>query len=468
MRTEEEKEEVGAEEGRDEDKEKLGEDEDKDEGATPRFGSRPSVRLHSQHKEMMDKINELTAANYHSAANESVNNNEEEEEEEEEFVHFESKESYQEQPRSYQEQPRSSKNANFILRHGSLQQILALRNSVDEESKEDEEVDRSSGVRSPIYIRSITMNGDFGEFPVVEHVEKPAVEPVVEPVEEPVVEPVVEPVAEPVVESTESKPSAKTTSDSVIQVTIESADVVDSEELKIDITLKKIAELEGLSRVNSFRIATPVTTTKSPIKLIEEENEKDTSEDVVLAETSTVPIESSESTQDIPRELNEASESTQDIPQQLTMIIETEELERIESESRDDDEVLLRTESSTTPASEESTTVPALKKSTTITAFERSTEIPALERSTQIPAFARVVRIQKPTLRAYQPANYMLPQRNHPGYVLRGQLYHVVQQPRLRIGHPGFQSIQRPPYPPSFLPPLLQYPGRAYPIYRNI
>lgn len=175
----------------------------------------------------------------------------------------------------------------------------------------------------------------------------------------------------------------------------------------------------------------------------EEEDEKETSENVV--ETSTIPIE--------------ASESTQDIPQQLAMIIETEELERIESESRDDDKVLLRSESTTTPASEKSTTTSALEKSTTIT---------ALERSTQIPAFARVVRIQKPTLRAYQPANYMLPQRNHPGYVLRGQLYHVVQQPRLRIGHPGFGSIQRPPYPPSFLPPLLQYPGRAYPIYRNI
>ena len=184
----------------------------------------------------------------------------------------------------------------------------------------------------------------------------------------------------------------------------------------------------------------------------EEEDEKETSENVV--ETSTIPIE--------------ALESTQDIPQQLSMIIETEELERIESESRDNDKVLLRREPTTIPASEKSTTTPASEKSTTITAFERSTEIPALERSTQIPAFARVVRIQKPTLRAYQPANYMLPQRNHPGYVLRGQLYHVVQQPRLRIGHPGFQSIQRPPYPPSFLPPLLQYPGRAYPIYRNI
>ena len=364
--------------GEGEQEENLGEDEDGD--TSPRFRSRPSVRQHTQHKEMMDKINELTAANYHSA-NESVTK--EEEEEVEEFVHFESKE-------SYQEQPRSSSNTNFILRHGSLQQILALRNSLDEDRKEeDEEVERSSVARSPVYIRSITMNGDFGDFTVVE----PA----------------------------DVHPSAKTINDPAIQVTIEPADAVVSEDLKIDITLRKIAELEGNSRMNSFRTATPVTTTKGPTKM-KEVDQKERSKDVALAETSTVPIEASES-------------------KQLTVAIETEELERIEAESRVDD------------------TAPLRRKSTTIPALEKSIMIPALERS---------VRIQKPTRRAYQPASYMLPPQNHPGYVLRGQLYHVVQQPRLRVGHPGFRSIQRPPYPPSFLPPLLQYPGRAYPIYRNI
>ena len=382
--------------GEGEQEENLGEDEDGD--TSPRFRSRPSVRQHTQHKEMMDKINELTAANYHSA-NESVTKAEEEEEVEE-FVHFESKE-------SYQEQPRSSSNTNFILRHGSLQQILALRNSLDEDRKEeDEEVERSSVARSPVYIRSITMNGDFGDFTVVE----PA----------------------------DVHPSAKTINDPAIQVTIEPADAVVSEDLKIDITLRKIAELEGNSRMNSFRTATPVTTTKGPTKM-KEVDQKERSKDVALAETSTVPIEASES-------------------KQLTVAIETEELERIEAESRDDDMA---------PPRSKSTTIPTLEKSTTIPALDKST-IPALEK-TRIPALERSVRIQKPTHRAYQPASYMLPPQNHPGYVLRGQLYHVVQQPRLRVGHPGFRSIQRPPYPPSFLPPLLQYSGRAiYPIYRNI
>ena len=383
--------------------ENLGQDED--EEALPRFRSRPSVRQHTQHKEMMEKINELTAANYHSAE-EGITK---EEEEEEEFVHFESKE-------SYQEQPRSSSNTNFILRHGSLQQILALRNSLDEEGKEEEEeVDRSSVARSPVFVRSITMNGDFGDFTVVE--------------------------------PGDAKPSAKTTNDPVVQVTIEP---VDAKDLKIDIALKKIAELEGNSRVNSFRIATPVSTTLGPTKVKEEdqketkmkeEDKKERSKDVVPTETPTVPIEVSESS-----------------PQQLTMTIETEELERIEAESNDDDSALARSKS---------TMIPSLEKSAMIPSLEKSTKIPALEKS-MTPGFERSVRIQKPTRRAYQPATYQLPPQNHPGYVLRGQLYHVVQQPRLRIGHPGFRSIQRPPYPPSFLPPLLQYSGRAHPIYRNI
>jgi len=127
--------------------------------------------------------------------------------------------------------------------------------------------------------------------------------------------------------------------------------------------------------------------------------------------------------------------------QKTMMSIQTEELERVEAESADDD----------------------------------GEDDKVLSRSKSTTALNRAVSIQKPKHRVLNPTNHpfdypskhLLPPPT-PGYVLRGQLYHVVQPPRLRFGHPGFGSVQTPPYPPSFLPPLLQYPGRVYPVYRSV
>jgi len=352
-------------------------------------------RQHTQHKEMMDKINELTAANYLSA-DQAIGKKEEtslyEEQprstrgvsKEEVDNKLDEKEMFDEQQRSGQEL--RSKSAKFIFRHGSLQQILALRKSIIKKNKEEEK-ERSSSRRSPIFIGNATNNGDFDNFSALK--------------------------------SADGGWSFETNNNPVIRVTVDSAREIDAGNMDPKVDSSRV--LEG---VNNLIALTPEdTATKSQSTRNNNDDEE---------------RENRKPTEDTKKRPSYSGEQP---TKQKTMSIQTEELERVEAESANDD----------------------------------GEDDKMLSRSKSTTALNRAVRIQKPRHRVVNPANHpfdypskhLLPLPT-PGYVLRGQLYHVVQPPRLRFGHPGFGSVQTPPYPPSFLPPLLQYPGQVYPVYRRV
>ena len=375
-------------------------------------------RQHTQHKEMMDKINELTAANYLSAdqaidkeerereievgfyeeqprstrgVNKEEVNNKEVLDEQQRSGQVVSKEQELEHNDNYKEELRS-KSAKFIVRHGSLQQILALRKSIIKENKEEEK-ERSSSRRSPIFIGNVTNNGDFDNFSALK--------------------------------SADSGRSFETNNNPVVRVTVESAREIEAGNMDTEVEdFDSSRVFEGESRVNNLSTVTPEdTATKSQSTRNNHDDEE---------------RENRKPTEDMKKRPSSSGEQP---TKQKTMSIQTEELEKVEAESANDD----------------------------------GEDDKVLSRSKSTTALNRAVSIQKPTHRVVNPTNHpfdypskhLLPLPT-PGYVLRGQLYQVVQPPRLRFGHPGFGSVQTPPYPPSFLPSLLQYPGRVYPVYRSV